>query len=282
MNDAGAGGSGSPAHQVRYGYDIFCDGQNVQRKGGNEGGVWEAFSRCLHMRVCRPDKQDRNRNKGRPPDSGEQGDRINALLDPRNQEEYEETVDLAAREIFRIICLVDKRKFLQATTCQPILDKDVIEILKVELKAVRNEVKVEMKRDYQQRQHQHQLRQQEQARRDEERSRRDREEFERESKRSGGGRTSNVESNRMGPPLAAGAGAQAAGARILSLHLPRMDLVATILHGRRARGVRAAIDDLPSTAPMTTTPLPLPPHMIQITMLVAGLLVPLVLSNPTN
>ena len=179
MNDAGAGGSGSPAHQVRYGYDIFCDGQNVQRKGGNEGEVWEAFSRCLHMRVCRPDN-DRNRNKGRPPDSGEQGDRINALLDPRNQEEYEETVDLAAREIFRMICLVDKRKFLQASTCQPILDKDVIEILKVELKAVRNEVKVEMKRDYQQRQHQHQLQQQEQARRDEERSRRDREEFERE------------------------------------------------------------------------------------------------------
>ena len=179
MNDAGAGGSGSPAHQVRYGYDIFCDGQNVQRKGGNEGEVWEAFSRCLHMRVCRPDK-DRNRNKGRPPDSGEQGDRINALLDPRSKEEYEETVDLAAREIFRMICLVDKRKFLQAATCQPILDKDVIEILKVELKAVRNEVKVEMKRDYQQRQHQHQLQQQEQARRDEERSRRDREEFERE------------------------------------------------------------------------------------------------------
>lgn len=86
----------------------------------------------------------------------------------------------------------------------------------------------------------------------------------------------------MGPPLAAGA--QAAGAQILSLHLPRMDLVATILHGLRARGVRAAIDDLPSTAPMTTTPLPLPPppHMIQITMLVAGLLEPLVLSNPTN
>ena len=129
MNDAGAGGSGgSPAraHQVRYGYDIFCDGQNVQRGGGgNEGGVWETLYDRLRERVCEP---DRNKNKDRPPGW------INALLHPRSEDEYETVVDDTARQIFRMICLVDKRKFIQASTCQPILDKDAIEILKVELK----------------------------------------------------------------------------------------------------------------------------------------------------
>ena len=142
--------------------------------GGNEGGVADLFSRCVHKKVTCVQS---------------------ALLEPRTKEEYEAAVDKAARELFRVICLEDRRKFVQASTNQPMQDREAIEILKVELMELRNTIKIRMKRaaaaaaaaaerDQQQ---------QEQARRDEERARRDREEFEREQWRRQG-------QNRRHPP----------------------------------------------------------------------------------
>ena len=130
--------------------------------GGNEGEVADLFSRCLHAKV-----------------------RQSELIDPRTKEEYEAAVDKAAREMFRAICLEDRRKFVQASTNQPMQDREAIEILKVELMELRNTIKIRMKRaaaaaaaEDQRRQREEEQR--EQARRDEERARRDREEFERE------------------------------------------------------------------------------------------------------
>ena len=174
MANAGDGG-GSP-YRVRYGHDIFCNGRRVDPGGGNEGEVADLFSRCLHAKV-----------------------RQSELIDPRTKEEYEAAVDKAAREMFRAICLEDRRKFVQASTNQPMQDREAIEILKVELMELRNTIKIRMKRAAaaaaaaeaaerdQRRQREEQQRQQrEQARRDEERARRDREEFEREQWRRQG------------------------------------------------------------------------------------------------
>lgn len=140
--------------------------------GGNEGEVADLFSRCLHAKV-----------------------RQSELIDPRTKEEYETAVDKAAREMFRAICLEDRRKFVQASTNQPMQDREAIEILKVELMELRNTIKIRMKRaaasaaaeaaerDQRRQRDEQQRQQREQARRDEERARRDREEFEREQLR---------------------------------------------------------------------------------------------------
>ena len=152
-------------YRVQYGRDIFCNGRRVDPGGGNEGEVADLFSKCLHKKVMQP-----------------------ALLEPKTKEEYEAAVDAAARELFRAICLEDRRRFVQASTNRPIQDREAIEILKVELMELRNTIKIRMKhaaaaeRDQQRRQQE----QQEQARRDEERARRDREEFEREQRRRQG------------------------------------------------------------------------------------------------
>lgn len=136
--------------------------------GGNEGEVADLFSRCLHKKVMQSE-----------------------LLDPRTKENYEAAVDAAAREMFRAICLEDRRKFVQASTNQPMQDREAIEILKVELMELRNTIKIQMKRaaaaaERDQRRQQEEQQQREQARRDEERARRDREEFEREQWRRKG------------------------------------------------------------------------------------------------
>ena len=163
MAEAGDGG-GSP-YRVRYGHDIFCTGHRVDPGGGNEGEVADLFSRCLHAKI----KQSE------------------LLVERwRTKEDYDAAVDKAAREMFRAICLEDRRKFVQASTNQPMQDREAIEILAVELMELRNTLKIQMKRKHaaaaaaemdQRRQ------QEEQARRDEERARRDREEFEREQRR---------------------------------------------------------------------------------------------------
>ena len=87
------------------------------------------FSRCLRLKVMQP-----------------------AILDPMTREQYEEAVDIAARELFRAICVEDGRNFVKETSGPNALsltlmsDRDAIDVIKVELMEVRNAIKARMRR----------------------------------------------------------------------------------------------------------------------------------------
>jgi hypothetical protein len=200
MTDAGVGGSGgggSSPYKVKYGHDIFCTGRRVDTGGGNEGefGVANQFYSCLRRKVLEPAAE---------------------LLEPRSEKKYMAAVERAAQDLFGVICLVEKRKFVQASTNKPMQDKDVIEMLKVELKGVRNALKAEMKHNkklealQRNQEHLQYLQQQEQRRRDEERSQRDRGGFEREQQEK---RRHQNQSRRQQPSNGTSPGGSSGGGR---------------------------------------------------------------------
>ena len=115
----------------RYGHDIFCNERRVDlgADGDNGGEVADLFSRCLRQKVMQP-----------------------ALLDPITREQYEAAVDMAARELFRAICVEDGRNFVEETSGPNVLsltvmsERDAVEIIKVELMEVRNATKARLRR----------------------------------------------------------------------------------------------------------------------------------------